>query len=304
MGASGRVITTADILNGTIQGIDIANGTMLDQNFVANSISGSKLQNASVTGLQLADNSVGGTDIAFGTMLDSNFPLNSIHGNKLQNGSVSSLQIVDNTIVNSDILRQTIRGGIDAGESRIALQTIYGPVDMYPGGIFNPQIAAQTIRGGVDGGASRIVPASLNYQDIAAAGVTVVAAAIGSAAFATSGANAWVADVANMPITFDLATACLVTAHCVVPMITSSAPATARFGILRYGIDATPQIFFRHNFLSGGAGSVSLVPSMWSGNLAAGRYTLCFAMSPETGGWTLSVDTTSYRWMVVYAHYR
>lgn len=96
-------ITSEQIVDGTIQNVDIKNSTIQGGKLADRTITGNKIATGSITGNEISDGSIGTADLGNSSVTNSKLADNSVTGNKIANGSISGADIANDTITSQHI---------------------------------------------------------------------------------------------------------------------------------------------------------------------------------------------------------
>lgn len=155
-----KSIDGAKIVDGTISGVLITNGTVTGNKVQAGTISGvlitagtitgDKIQAATISGALITAGTITFDKVASNTLTAAQIADSAITGQKIANGTISGVLIADNTVSASKIQANTITANqIAAGTitgDRIAASTISGAL-ITAGTLTGDKIAAATISG-------------------------------------------------------------------------------------------------------------------------------------------------------------
>ena len=126
-------VTSIDIADGTVTGTDIADGTVTGTDIADGTVTGTDIADATVTGTDIADATVTGSDIADGSVTGTDIADSTIGSADIADGTVTSADIADGNVTGTDIANGTITDADVAGGAAIATSKLNGSVFSIPG---------------------------------------------------------------------------------------------------------------------------------------------------------------------------
>ncbi|MGY2873178.1 hypothetical protein ACVW00_000368 [Marmoricola sp. URHA0025 HA25] len=96
-------LSSADILDGTITSADVALNALTAEDLAANSVTSSELANDSVTSAKIANGSVTSADVADETLTSADLATDSVQATEVADNSLDSGEIIDFGLSNEDI---------------------------------------------------------------------------------------------------------------------------------------------------------------------------------------------------------
>lgn len=166
-------VTSADIVNGTIQTVDIKNNAVTAAKIADGAVGSSEIINQSVKGTDITDGTVGSIDILNETIRTADILNGEVTNPDLGPDSVTSAKVLNETLTTSDILNGTI-GAVDIAVGGVTSSEILdGSVtadDLAPNSVGTSEIqtdgvqASEIANDSIDSG--EIIDFSLTNQDV------------------------------------------------------------------------------------------------------------------------------------------
>lgn len=132
-----------EIAQGSVQGADLADGTVTGGKIAQGTITGANVANASLNGSKLEDGSVTSTKISAGVFATANIQDGAITGPKIAVNTIPGDRLVDKTVENSKIGLRAVAGP----ELPIALE---GQMLVGGNGPEGKDVAAKTVGGAIE----------------------------------------------------------------------------------------------------------------------------------------------------------
>jgi hypothetical protein len=130
--ATHEVINSSDVVNESLTGADIKNGTLTGTDVFDNTIGGADVTNGSLTGADIFDNTIGGADITNGSLTGADVADNTIGVSDIGSQQVGSDEVLNDSLLTSDIRSGAVASdevfdnsltGTDINESTLAPTT-------------------------------------------------------------------------------------------------------------------------------------------------------------------------------------
>jgi hypothetical protein len=133
-------VGSADIINGEVQDQDIGAGQVKNADIAANAVNSPKVDNGSLTGLDLAPDAI--VDDALNPLNGSTrIAPGAIQEGELSDSSVFSPEVAPNTLTGDDVAANSITGGDIADQS-------IGSADLGPSSVGSSEVANDSLGGG------------------------------------------------------------------------------------------------------------------------------------------------------------
>jgi len=204
-----KSIDGSKIIDGTISGVLIRDGTVTGNKVLAGTISGVLLQGSTITGDKIVSNTITAVHIAFGTITGDKITAGTISGELITAGSITSNQIAvsgitainlaansitaDNISVRTITADKIILNGITADEMAAAAVT---STVLANNAVVSGKVAASAIYG------ENIVGGTITGYHVAANTITAGKIAVGTITFNEIASNTLTADqIANGTLT-------------------------------------------------------------------------------------------------------
>jgi hypothetical protein len=133
-------VGSADIINGEVQDQDIGAGQVKNADIAANAVNSAKVDNGSLTGLDLAPDAI--VDDALNPLNGSTrIAPGAIQEGELSDSSVFSSEVAPNSLTGDDVAPNSVTGGDIADQS-------IGTPDLGPGSVGSSEVANDSLGGG------------------------------------------------------------------------------------------------------------------------------------------------------------
>ena len=103
-------VTSAMVVDGSLSGADIKNGSITASDLAASSVTGTQVANSSLTGADLKDGSVGAKDLAANSVTGATVLDSSLTGADIKNASIGNVDLANNAVTGAKVADGTLTG--------------------------------------------------------------------------------------------------------------------------------------------------------------------------------------------------
>jgi hypothetical protein len=123
-----NTIRGVDILKGTLKGVDVKDNTLAGVDVRNGSLTGADVSDGSLTGADLANSAVNSAKVANGSVTGADFANNAVNSAKVADGSLTGADVQDGSLTGADVADGSVAGvdvaddsltGVDVDESTL-----------------------------------------------------------------------------------------------------------------------------------------------------------------------------------------